>query len=87
MKQKFFNFSIAETTGRTFELPYEKALELIKSIKETDEYMTNFEIEDENDMARFFESYGLDEISQYELDNSYAETEVTNAEIYECEVV
>lgn len=87
MKQKFFNFTIAETSGRTFDIPYDTALKLIKEIKEKDEYMTNFEIEDENDMARFFESYGLDEISKYETGNSFYETEVTDTNIYECEVI
>ena len=58
-----------------------------KEITEKDEYMTNFEIEDENDMARFFESYGLDEISKYETGNSFYETEVTDTNIYECEVI
>lgn len=83
---KYLQFTIAETSGRTFELPLTEAKKLIKQIKKDNKYMSDFEVEDEHDMACFFESYGLDEISQYEKDNSYCETEVACAEISEVEL-
>ena len=80
---KFLNFTIAETTGRTFEIPYDKALEIIERIKKSDKYLAEESTEDEYEMARFFEEAGLDEIAKYELDNDYFQSEIASADIYE----
>lgn len=80
---KYINFSVAETRGRTFEIPYDEAIELINKIKKEDKWVADIDIEDEDDIAKFFCDYDLDQIHEYELDNDYFETIVTDTEIGE----
>ena len=80
---KYFKFTVSETTGRTFEMPYDTAMKLINQIKEEDKYFAEEDIEDEDDMARFFCDYDLDFIHEYELDNCFYETIVTDTEVGE----
>ena len=81
---KFLNFTVAETSGRTFELPLEKAVEIIKQMQE-DEYFDGQEVdlEDSYEVANFLMNYGLDEIAKYELNNDYVDLVLADNKIYE----
>lgn len=82
---KFLNFSITEETGRTFEIPYDKALELIEEIKADNKHLADEKTSNEYEMAHFFTQAGLDEIAKYELDNDYFESTLTDVNLYETE--
>ena len=83
---KYLNFTVSETTGRTFELPLDKAVKLIKELKANDEFLQEEEVdlEDSNSIAKFF-AYNnlLDELSNYEKSNDYVESKVVADKIYE----
>lgn len=83
---KLINFSITEISGRTFELPLDKAKEIIADIKENDEYIKNYEVtlDSTEEVVRFLYLYGLDNLHEYELSNDYYETELV--ELHESEV-
>ena len=73
---KFLNFSVVETTGRTFEIPLDKAIELIKA--STDEDISNW---NEVDMADFLYNQLSDNVLAYEKDNCYYESHIQDEEI------
>ena len=77
MAEKILKFSISETTGRTFEIPYSKALEIIKNYSSEAEPNTWSEIEIAEELYMGY----IDEISSYEKDNSYYESYVSEAEV------
>ena len=73
---KHLNFTVAETSGRTFEISMDKVKEILDEMKK-DEYLAeeieNLNLEDDHEIANFFMNFGLDEIAQYELCNDYME--------------
>ena len=80
---KYLNFSIAETSGRTFEIPMDKVEELIKEAqKEAEEYGDTLEVDlnDDYEVARFLKDYCLDDIATHEINNDYWEIELSNSE-------
>ena len=82
---KYLNFTVAETSGRTFELPLEKAIEIIKRIKEEDKYIDDeVDFTDEDEVAEFFVHNGyLSEVANYETSNEHVETVLADSRIYE----
>ena len=83
---KHLNFTVSETTERTFDLPLDKAVELIKELKANDEFLQGDEVdlEDSKSIAEFF-AYNnlLDELLNFEKYNDYVESEVVENKIYE----
>ena len=80
---KFLNFTIAETSGRTFEVPMDKVQELLKTAQEeAKEYGDTLEVdlEDDYEVARFLVDYCLDEISADEKANDYLDIQLCNSE-------
>ena len=83
---KYLQFTVAETTGRTFEIPMDKLEEIIKTLKDGDEFLQDEEVDttDAYEVASFLNRNGLlDEIYNYEKDNSYIETVVADSKIVE----
>ena len=83
---KYLQFTIAETTGRTFEIPMDKLEEIIKTLKDGDKFLQDEEIDttDAYEVASFLNRSGLlDEIYNYEKDNSYIETVVADSKVVE----
>ena len=76
---KHLNFSVAESSGRTFELSMDRVKEILDEMKQ-DEYLAeeieNLNLEDDYQLATFFMNYGLDTIAKYELKNDYIELEL-----------
>lgn len=79
---KHLNFTVAETSGRTFELSMDRVKEILNEMKK-DKYLAeeieNLDLEDDYEVANFFMNYGLDEIAKYELCNDYLELELANS--------
>lgn len=79
---KHLNFTVAETSGRTFELSMDRVKEILDEMKQ-DEYLAeeieNLNLEDDYQLATFFMNYGLDTIAKYELNNDYTELELANS--------
>lgn len=83
---KYLQFTVAETTGRTFSIPMDKLEEIIKTLKDSDEFLQDEEVDttDAYEVASFLNRNGLlDEIYNYEKDNSYIETVVADSKIVE----
>ena len=83
---KYLQFTVAETTGRTFEIPMDKLEEIIKTLKDGDEFLQDEEVDttDAYEVASFLNRNGLlDEIYNYEKDNSYIETVVADSKVVE----
>ena len=83
---KYVQFTVAETTGRTFAIPMDKLEEIIKTLKDGDEFLQDEEVDttDAYEVASFFNRNGLlDEIYNYEKDNSYIETVVADSKVVE----
>lgn len=83
---KYLQFTVAETTGRTFSIPMDKLEEIIKTLKDGDEFLQDEEVDttDAYEVASFLNRNGLlDEIYNYEKDNSYIETVVADSKIVE----
>ena len=83
---KYLQFTVAETTGRTFAIPMDKLEEIIKTLKDGDEFLQDEEVDttDAYEVASFLNRNGLlDEIYNYEKDNSYIETVVADSKIVE----
>jgi hypothetical protein len=79
---KYLNFTIAETSGRTFEVPMERVIGLVKTAQEeAKKHGNTLEVDLENDyeVARFLVDYCLDEISADEKANDYYEITLDNA--------
>ena len=79
---KMFNFSVNEISGRTFELPYDKAIEIIKENYPNDDN-TDLDNLEEYQIARILWNFCLDDISRYELDNDSFESTIDETKIYE----
>ena len=85
---KYLNFSVTEESGRTFEMPMEKAVEIVNQIKENDEYVkdVNVDLTDGHSIAKFLMYYGfLDEVAKYEINNDYTEQFLSDSYVYESE--
>jgi len=78
---KMFNFSVNEISGRTFELPYDEAIEIIKS-NCPDKYI-NFSKISEYELAELLWDYCADDLSQHEKDNSSFQSEIDETKMYE----
>ena len=76
---KLINFSITEISGRTFEIPLDKAKEIIADIKK-DKYFKDCKVNLDNteEVVRFLYLYGLDNLHKYELSNDYYETQLVD---------
>ena len=74
---KHLNFTVAETSGRTFEISMDRVKEILDEMKK-DKYLAeeieNLDLEDDYEVASFFTNNGLNELVKYELDNSRIET-------------
>ena len=68
---KFLNFTIAETSGRTFEVPMDKVQELIK-----ERGIEDVDFNDDYDVASILKDELLDELASYEKDNQFVEVEL-----------
>ena len=83
---RYLQFTVAETTGRTFEIPMDKLEEIIKTLKDGDKFLQDEEVDttDAYEVASFLNRNGLlDEIYNYEKDNSYIETVVADSKVVE----
>ena len=81
---KYLNFTVAETSGRTFELPLDKAKEIIKRLKE-DDYLSDedVDLDDDYEVANFLMNFGLDEIAKYELSKDYIDLVLADHKVFE----
>ena len=72
-------FSVCEQSGRTFEIPLDKAKAIIK------ENAPDAEIDtwNENEIAEELYNFYSDDIAKYERDNYYFETFVQDVEVSE----
>ena len=78
---KMFNFSVNEISGRTFELPYDKAIEIIKTnCKDIDVDYDNLS---EYEVAELLWNYCFDDIEKHELDNDTFQSDIDETKIYE----
>ena len=75
---KYLRFSVTEQTGRTFDLPLDEAIKLIK--ENTDEDISSW---NECDIADYLYNQIPDSIGKYEKENCYFETHIQDEEIYE----
>ena len=82
---KYLNFTVAETSGRTFELSLDKAKEIIKRLKEDAYYLSDEEVDldDDYEVAHFLMNFGLDEITKYELSNDYVDLVLADHKVFE----
>ena len=69
---KYLQFTIAETSARTFEVPYDKAVKLVQETKAVTEEQL-----DDYDMARILMDYCLDDIAEDEKYNDYFDMNLT----------
>ncbi len=81
-KTKMFNFSVNETSGRTFELPYDEAIKIIKANYPNNDNI-NLDNLEEYEIARLLWNFCLDDIAQHELDNDSFESSIDETKIYE----
>ena len=72
-------FSVCEQSGRTFDIPLDKAIELCKA--NTDEDVSSW---NECDIADFLYNQIPDSIGKFEKENCYFESYIQDEEIYEC---
>lgn len=74
---KHLNFTVAETSGRTFEISMDRVKEILNEMKK-DKYLAEeiekLNLEDDYEVASFFTDNGLNELAKYELYNSRIET-------------
>ena len=82
MKVKGFNFSVNEISGRTFELPYNKSIDFIKS--NCPDKNIDFDNIEEYELAELLWNYCYEDIEKYELDNNTFQSEIDETKI--CEV-
>lgn len=68
---KFLNFTVAETNGRTFEVPMDKVQELIK-----ERGIEDVDFNDDDEVASILKDELLDELASYEKDNQFVEVEL-----------
>ena len=74
---KTLNFSVCEQSGRTFELPLDKAKEIL------DSYSVDYSTWNEEEIAEELYNCYSDDIAKYERDNYYFETSIQDVEVYE----
>lgn len=74
---KYLKFSVTEQTGRTFDLPLDKAIEIIKN-GGNDPSDWN-----ESEIAETLYNCYSDDLAKYEKENCYFESYVQDEEIYE----
>ena len=79
---KMFNFSVNEISGRTFELPYDKAIEIIKENYPNDDNIDLDNLE-EYEIARILWNFCFDDIEKHELDNDTFESTIDETKVYE----
>ena len=72
-------FSVCEQTGRTFEIPMDKAIEIIQQDNKGD-VAKNW---NEDAIAEELYNFYSDDIAKYERDNCYFETFVQDVEVSE----
>ena len=80
---KYLNFSIAETSGRTFEVPMDKVQELLRTTQEeAKKYGDTLDVDlkDDYEVARFLVDYCLDEISEDEKANDYLDIQLSDSD-------
>ena len=77
---KIFNFSVNEISGRTFELPYDKAIEFIKENCQNED--VDFDNISEYEIADLLWKYH-DNLEKYELQNDTFQSEIDETKIYE----
>ena len=70
-------FSVTEQTGRTFDLPLEEAIKILKD--------NGVECDDWNECEIAEELYNcyMDDLGKYEKENCYFEAHVQDEEVYE----
>ena len=82
---KYLNFTIAETSGRTFEVPMDKVKKLIEQYKgdmfEDTGLIPDTDINDDYEVAQILKDYFLDEISENEKGNDYYEIILSSSKI------
>ncbi len=76
---KTLKFSVCEQTGRTFELPLDKAIEIIQQDNKGD-VAKNW---NEEEIAEELYNCYSDDIAKYERDNCYFEAFVQGVEVSE----
>ena len=79
---KFLNFTVAETSGRTFEVPMKRVIGLVTTAQEeAKKYGDTLEVdlEDDYEVARFLVDYCLDEISADEKANDYYDVQLSSS--------
>ena len=77
MAEKFLKFSVCEQTGRTFEIPYDLAIEIIKNHSKEAEPTTWSELEIAEELYNFYS----DHLEGHEKENCYYESWVQDAEV------
>lgn len=77
---KMINFSINEISGRTFELPYETAIKLIKE-NYPNEYNRDLDKLKRFEIADILFRYCFNEIEKYEIDNDYFDSNIDEVNI------
>ena len=77
---KIFNFSINEISGRSFELPYDEAIEFIKENCQNEDI--DFDNIEEYELADLLWKYHGN-IEKYEVKNNTFQSEVDETKIYE----
>ena len=80
---KYLNFTIAETSGRTFEVPMERVIGLVKTAQEEAKKhgdTLEVDLEDDYEVARFLVDYCLDEISADEKANDYLDIQLCDSD-------
>ena len=79
---KMFNFSVNEISGRTFELPYDKAIKIIKENYPNEDNIDLDNLE-EYEIAILLWNFCFDVIEEHELDNDTFESTIDETKIYE----
>lgn len=74
---KYLKFNVTEITGRTFEIPLDEAKRVL------DSHNIDYSTWDEYEIAEELYNFYSDDISKYEKDNCYFESNVQDVEIEE----
>lgn len=78
---KMFNFSVNEISGRSFELPYNEAVAIIKS-NCPDKYI-DFDKVSKYELAELLWDYCYDDIEEYELCNDSFQSDIDETKIFD----
>lgn len=79
---KIFNFSVNEISGRTFEIPYDKAMEIIEANYPNEDNIDLNNLE-EYEIARILWNFCYDDISSHELDNDTFQSDIDEIKVYD----